>query len=258
MNVDKFMGSAMGFTKSPLGIIALFIVLVYAIASLVVTFGNNIQDHVSLLIYFMITFPFVVFFGFLWLVGWHHQKLYGPSDFKNEENYLKTQLVAVASLSIAMTKDGKEKTNTPIFQLNEIVDLVLQNPHKESSARAWKNRILWVDDRPENNVYERTAFEAQGIKFSLSLSTDDALFELEHNKFSVIISDMGRKEGDNEGYVLLEKIRQKNIRTPFIIYASSNLPEHKLMARERGAIGSTNRADELYQLVMSVITSSND
>ncbi len=42
-------------------------------------------------------------------------------------------------------------------------------------------------------------------------------------------------------------------KTPFMIYAASNLPEHKKMAREQGAIGSTNKADELFQAVMGAI-----
>ena len=63
--------------------------------------------------------------------------------------------------------------------------------------------MLWVDDRPENNVYERQAFEEQGLHFRLALSTEEALQILKQEKFAAIISDMGRKEGPKEGYVLL-------------------------------------------------------
>ncbi len=64
-NIKGFAGSAKGFTKSPLGIIALFIVLVYGFASLVVSFGQNIGDNVTPLIYFMVIFPVIVFIGFI-------------------------------------------------------------------------------------------------------------------------------------------------------------------------------------------------
>ncbi|MBW9775183.1 response regulator, partial [Escherichia coli] len=110
---------------------------------------------------------------------------------------------------------------------------------------------------PENNVYERQAFEAQGIEFALALSTDEALELLKTNKFAAIISDMDRKEGAQEGYVLLERLRAMGDKTPFMIYASSDLPEHKRMARERGAIGSTNRAEELFQSVMGASTNGS-
>jgi CheY-like chemotaxis protein len=35
--------------------------------------------------------------------------------------------------------------------------------------------ILWVDDRPANNIYERQAMEALGIRFTISTSTEEAL-----------------------------------------------------------------------------------
>lgn len=252
MSIKEFSESAKGFTKSPLGIIALFIVLVYGFASLVVGFGQNVSGHITPLIYFMVFFPVVVFLGFLWLVANHHNKLYGPSDFKDEENFLKAQLSSAVSLAAAVSKQPGGSGDLNQEQLDEIIDLVSKTK-KNPSSEKWKNRVLWVDDRPENNVYERQAFEDQGLHFKLALSTEEALQILEHEKFAVIISDMGRKEGPEEGYVLLDALRKSGNRTPFVIYASSNLPEHKKMARERGAIGSTNRAQELFQLVMTAV-----
>jgi CheY-like chemotaxis protein len=253
MNPEQFAESAKGFTKSPLGIIALFIVLIYGFASIVVGFGQGISGHIAPLIYFMIVFPIIVFLGFLWLVANHHNKLYGPSDFKNEDNFLKAQMASVASLAAATALQSGHEAGMPESQLREIVDVV-SSAGKKSRSEKWKNRVLWVDDRPENNVYERQAFEAQGIEFSLSLSTNDAIEQLKVNKFAVIISDMGRKEGAQEGYVLLDKLRAQGDKTPFVIYAGSNLPEHKRRSRERGAVGCTNRANELFQMVMSAIS----
>jgi len=253
MNVKGFADSATGFTKSPLGIIALFIVLVYGFASVVVGFGQeNLKDHIAPLVYFMVLFPVIVFFGFLWLVANHHNKLYGPSDFKDEENFLKMQLSSALSLAAAVTKqpDGGGELNQ--IQLDEIVHLVSKNTKRPSSEK-WKNRILWVDDRPENNVHQRKAFEDQGLHFRLVLNTNDAIEVLRTEKFAAIISDMGRKEGNQEGYVLLDKLKGLNNKIPFVIYAGSNLPEHKRLARERGAIGCTNRAQELFQIVMNVV-----
>ena len=68
---------------------------------------------------------------------------------------------------------------------------------------------------------------------------------------------MGRKEGNQEGYVLLDKLRRTGNQTPFFIYAGSNLLEHKKQAIERGAQGSTNNAQELFQQVMNVIIKTN-
>ncbi len=40
---------------------------------------------------------------------------------------------------------------------------------------------------------------------------------------------------------------------PFFIYAGSNIMEHKKMALEEWAQGTTNNAQELYKMVMTKI-----
>ena len=94
-----------------------------------------------------------------------------------------------------------------------------------------KKEILWVDDRPENNVYERNTLEQYGLIFTLALSTQQALHCMKHKDFALIISDMGRKEGKHEGYVLLDAIRKNDKKIPFIIYAGSKKQEHKNIGR---------------------------
>lgn len=118
---------------------------------------------------------------------------------------------------------------------------------KKSSG---KKEILWVDDRPENNVYERNTLEQYGLTFTLALSTLQALHCMEHNKFALIISDMGRKEGNREGYVLLDAIRKTNKEIPFIIYAGSRKQEHINETLKRGGQGCTNSPAELIDLVI--------
>jgi CheY-like chemotaxis protein len=111
------------------------------------------------------------------------------------------------------------------------------------------NTILWVDDRPDNNIYEREALGLIGFKFDLALSTTEGLSLLKDKKYVAIISDMGRFEGSKEGYVLLKEVRKLDKNIPFFIYAGSNLPEHQKEALEKGAQGSTNRSSELIDLI---------
>jgi CheY-like chemotaxis protein len=121
----------------------------------------------------------------------------------------------------------------------------------------WRRRILWVDDRPGNNTYERQVFESLGLTFDLALSTEEALEQLSSSRYGAIISDMGRREGPREGYRLLDAVRASDRVTPFFIYAGSNAPQHKREAAEHGAQGSTNRANELVDMVTQAL-SSND
>lgn len=120
----------------------------------------------------------------------------------------------------------------------------------------WRREILWVDDRPGNNRHERKALESFGVEFTLAESTTEALDILARRRFAAIISDMGRREGPQEGYELLGALRQQDRSTPFFIYAGSAAPEHKHTARERGAQGTTSDPTELVDMVLGVLESA--
>lgn len=244
--------TAKGLSKNPLGIIALFIVLVYGFASLVTAFSSSLSANERLpLIWFLVVFPILVLAVFAWLVSRHAGKLYSPSDYKNEENYVAV-VASLAAATVRRPDTESAPTEVDFRRIAEVVrDAVPQRLAAESES--WRNRLLWVDDRPENNVYERNAFEAVGLTFTLALSTQEALETLGRNKFAAIISDMGRREGPREGYVLLDKLRRQGDQTPFFIYAGSNLPRHKQEAIEHGGQGSTNHPQELFQMVTAVV-----
>lgn len=248
----SFGETAKGLARNPLGIIALFIVLVYGFASLVTAFAGSFTPNERLpLIWFMVLFPVLVLVVFAWLVSKHSGKLFAPSDFKNEDNYVRMQMTAVASLAAAAAKsDG----DTRQADVGKIVAAVRDAaPPKRVETDGWRNHILWVDDRPNNNIYERQAFEAVGLRFTLALSTNEALEALSRTGFAAIISDMGRKEGPREGYVLLDRIRKDGNQTPLFFYASSNAPEHKRETREHGGQGCTNNAQELFEMVTQAV-----
>lgn len=100
--------------------------------------------------------------------------------------------------------------------------------------------------------------EAMGLEFTLAKSTAEALEILSRRRFAAIISDMGRGEGPREGYKLLELLRAKDTTTPFFIYAGSNAAQHKREALSRGAQGSTNRAEELVDMITRSLPSETD
>lgn len=120
----------------------------------------------------------------------------------------------------------------------------------ELKKNSGKKEILWVDDRPENNVYERNVLEHYGIEFTLALSTKQALNCLKHDRFSLIISDMGRNEGEKEGYVLLEAVRRTDQKIPYLIYTGSKAENHIKETIKRGGQGCTNNPNELVDLVI--------
>ncbi|MEU2600609.1 response regulator [Streptomyces hirsutus] len=245
-----FSRAAQGLSRNPLGIIALFIVLVYGFAALVTGFTDSLSTtEKAPLIYFLVIFPVLVLGIFAWLVSMHSTKLFGPGDFKSEDNFVKL-MSATASLTLASVKTEDLATAAPDVQ--SIVRSV-QDALPAQGVAAARPHVLWVDDCPENNVNERRAFEAVGLQISLALSTDEALARTESQSFALIISDMGRREGPREGYVLLEKLRERGSTTPFLIYASADSQELRAEARRRGAQGSTNSAQVLFQTAMRIL-----
>jgi len=86
----SFTKSAKDLSKNPLGIIALFIVLVYGFACLLFGFSSaSLTNEEKIpLIWFVVIFPIVVLIMFGWLVSQHHNKLYAPQDFRDDKSFL--------------------------------------------------------------------------------------------------------------------------------------------------------------------------
>src|ERR1700752_2731909 len=85
----SFGETAKSLARNPLGIIALFIVLVYGFAALVTAFTGSFSIAERLpLIYFLVIFPIIVLGVFAWLVSRHSASLFSPGDFRDEKNYV--------------------------------------------------------------------------------------------------------------------------------------------------------------------------
>jgi CheY-like chemotaxis protein len=244
----EFGRTAQGLSKNPLGIIALFIVLVYGFACLVLITSRSLNEFERLpLIYFLILFPFVVLGVFTYLVA--SGRVFAPSDFRNEEHYVELQ--RMRTLAIASLAVGKRST-TPNVNIAE-VERTVDSAVSLSQEGASNTTLLWVDDNPGNNRFIAQAFESVGIRVVLSETTSDALETLSERQFGAIISDMGRREGPREGYVLLDALRARGDKTPLFFYAGSNRPEHKQETREHGGQGCTNDGQELFEMVTTAI-----
>jgi CheY-like chemotaxis protein len=269
--IKGFGDTARGLSKNPLGIIALFIVLVYGMAAVVTALPSSATAGEKLpLIYFLVLFPVLVLGVFTWLVICYPANLFGPGDYARGETYVESVTRKVVSVSASLgaaTARMSDDNQTPV-NLERIAEVVRRLLSKEDSApsgtrrsserklESWQTRVLWVDDRPENNANERAAFEASGLRFELATSTQQALNILREKRFGAIISDMGRKEGPQEGYVLLDALRVRGDKTPFFIYAGSRSQAHRTKTKEHGGQDCTNDPTELYSMVISEIFGS--
>lgn len=87
--VKEFGGIAEKLSRNPLGVIALFIVLVYAIAALIVGKTGLTEAERRPLIYFLVGFPPIVLLAFYRLVADHHTKLYAPRDYHDGDGFFR-------------------------------------------------------------------------------------------------------------------------------------------------------------------------
>lgn len=85
----SWLREARGFTRNPLGIIGLFVVLIYGLAVVVAGFSQHLSEGQRwVMVAVVALFPPLVLAAFFRLVTQHHAKLYAPSDWKDERNFL--------------------------------------------------------------------------------------------------------------------------------------------------------------------------
>jgi CheY-like chemotaxis protein len=111
-------------------------------------------------------------------------------------------------------------------------------------------QILWVDDKPDNNLYERMMLKSMGASIELVTSTEAAMLVLASEAYDVVISDMTRGNVHDAGLELLEKLRQRGVHTRLIFYVWDYDEGRGVPA---GAFGMTNLPDELLHLILDAL-----
>lgn len=163
------------------------------------------------------------------------------------------EVTAALAAAAASRPDGTTTSESAAKEAKIAAEVVAEVVTPRVIRRASRSTVLWVDDNPDNNIYERQSLEALGVSFVLARSTDEALKQIARQRFDAVISDMGRPPDSRAGYTLLDKLRSSENQTPFIIYAGSRDPEHIAESRRHGAVGCTNNANELFEMVLSTL-----
>lgn len=155
---------------------------------------------------------------------------------------------------------GQKQLPAPSPEVIEGLEVALVETKKKGKSLAETlagSVILWVDDTPKSNLYEKSALESLGARFVVVEDTATAVGVIDTTHFDLIISDMARPGDTQAGYTLLEAIRARGCKSPYIIYAGEKKPEQVQEAQRRGA-RTTNDPTELTAMVVSEITSKDD
>jgi CheY-like chemotaxis protein len=262
MEERTFAATAKHLARNPLGIIALFIVLIYGFASLVAGFSGRLQASERLpVIWFLVVFPVLVLAVFSWLVSCHHAKLYSPADYREDASFIQAsvQQVEVAAAIAAATAQKldpgvsiEESGSETRAAAGRVAKLITRETLQSVRAR----RLLWVDDHANNNAFEREALQSLGFTIAMAYSTDEALSALQRESFDVVISDMNRAPDPRAGFTLLSRLRADGLNVPYIIYSRSGGPDRQVQAWKRGALGITSRPDELLAFVVDAVATT--
>jgi CheY-like chemotaxis protein len=114
-------------------------------------------------------------------------------------------------------------------------------------------RVLWVDDHPANNFYERVALSQIGLAVDLAVSSTEGLGAVKYLNPDVILSDMERTGKQDAGLEFLRLLRDQGISTPLIFYIRE---VDEARGTPVGAFAITDRPDELLHLVLDVLERS--
>lgn len=185
---------------------------------------------------------------------WRLQADLPPNDFqlrRAARELAEAIATAIARATSARVPAGNRNDATARATFNHVENLGLERePQKPRKV------VLWVDDKPDNNSIERRSMAAYNLDFILAQSTDEALTELRKKRFDAIISDMSRPPDGRAGYTLLKTVRDSGDLTPYFIYAGSSAPGHLREAYSCGAQGTTDRGDELLQMLLQALNVS--
>jgi CheY-like chemotaxis protein len=171
-------------------------------------------------------------------------------EVKKDEKAITVAVIAANLGAAEATRpDTKSSAKTPV----DLEGVATAATRAAGSLALSQAKILWVDDNPDNNRYERNGLGALGVQFQLATNTEEALKLLNSKRFSLVISDFGRRDDPQAGYTLLDQVKKLSSPPPFIIYGSSADPQHEKDARSRGAYGQTNSPQRLFDLAVSAL-----
>jgi len=113
-------------------------------------------------------------------------------------------------------------------------------------------RVLWIDDHPENNSWERTMIRSLGLEIMSVESTRSAEACLQRESFELILSDIARGDQPAEGTLAIPKLRKHALTMPIVFYVGTVRPD---LGVPEGAVGITSRPDALIDLVLESVGS---
>jgi len=163
------------------------------------------------------------------------------------DKFLKVNISSTVEATKAAQKAKPEGAPQPVtssetteldksLQLNGVTYADISMLLKGTSTTLPKAKILWVDDHPSNNQYQRLAFAGLGIYCDEYTNNYDARVAARMVHYDIIISDVDRDKEPENGIDLLKELRDEEgyTSTPFFYYTIRNEVDVTKLAAEKG------------------------
>jgi CheY-like chemotaxis protein len=101
-------------------------------------------------------------------------------------------------------------------------------------------RILWVDDKPDQNLYETLALERLGLAITKATSSHAAFSYLAAQNYSVVITDLGRPGDTCAGPDFVRELNKRFPRVQVVVYTfGAAIPVDELSRSGASAVVTT-------------------
>jgi CheY-like chemotaxis protein len=118
-------------------------------------------------------------------------------------------------------------------------------------------RVLWVDDRPANNEFERKLLRPHGIVFDSVVSTTEAIEQLVNETYDLVITDLGRQGSSDRsataGAAFLDQPVIRDGGPPVIVYAGTWAVAKRAELVQRGAVDVMANREALISTVLQIL-----
>ncbi len=118
-------------------------------------------------------------------------------------------------------------------------------------------RVLWVDDNPANNEYERSVLRPEGLVFDNVVSTAEAIEQLRTSTYDLVITDLGRRWSSDRSKTAGRKLLADPVITrggpPVIVYAGRAAAAQAAELLAAGAFGVSRNREHFLELVRQAL-----
>ena len=118
-------------------------------------------------------------------------------------------------------------------------------------------RVLWVDDKPSNNEYERGVLRPHGIVFDNVVSVNEAVDQLTNETYDLVITDLWRHDSSDRsstaGASFLAEPVLRQGGPPVIVYAGTWAMIQRDRLLRDGALDVMADREQLLATVLAVL-----